>query len=80
MDAAAGLPAGAKFGVVSGDPSKAGDVHHPRQIPANYAVPPHHHPGDEMVSVKDGGTLQVGMGDKLDKAKARPLRSTIMSP
>lgn len=73
MDGPPGLPAGAKFRVVSGDPGKAGMFTIRAKLPANYAVPPHNHPTDEKVSVKDGGPLSVGMGDKLDKATARPL-------
>ena len=71
MDAAgAGLPAGAKMAVVSGDPSKAGPFVIRAKFPANYAVPPHHHPGDEVVRVMDSGTLNYGMGDKLDRTNA----------
>ena len=44
-----GLPAGAKLAVVSGDPSKAGPFTIRVKMPADYAVPPHHHPADEMV-------------------------------
>ena len=51
------------------------------KLPANYAVPPHHHPTDEKVSVKSGGPLSYGMSDKLDKAKAQAAgRRTITSP
>ena len=54
---AVGLPAGAKLAVVKGDPSKAGDFTVRIKMPANYAVPPHHHPGDETVRVMGDGTL-----------------------
>ena len=71
MDAAgAGLPKGAKMAVVSGDPGKAGMFTVRIQMPAGYAVPPHHHPTDEKVSVKSGGPLVVGNGDKLDKSNS----------
>jgi hypothetical protein len=70
---AVGLPAGAKLAVVSGDPSKAGPFVIRAKFPAGYAVPPHHHPGDEVVRVMDSGTLSYGMGDKLDKANAGSL-------
>ena len=73
MDAPAGLPSGAKVAVVKGDPSKAGDFTLRIKMPANYAVPPHHHPADEIVRVMDSGTLNYGMGDKLDKANAGSL-------
>ena len=42
-------------------------------MPADYAVPPHHHPADEIVRVMDSGTLNYGMGDKLDKGNAGSL-------
>jgi hypothetical protein len=42
-------------------------------LPANYAVPPHHHPTDEKVSVKSGGPLAYGMGDKIDTSNAGSL-------
>jgi quercetin dioxygenase-like cupin family protein len=67
-----GLPAGATFAVVSGDPSKAGMFTIQAKLPANYAVPPHHHPADEVVRVLKG-SLAYGMGDKLDKAAAGTL-------
>jgi hypothetical protein len=74
MDASgAGLPAGAKMAVVSGDPSKAGPFVIRAKFPANYTVPPHNHPGDEVVRVTSAGALSYGMGDKLDKANVGSL-------
>jgi hypothetical protein len=74
MDGAAvGLPAGAKLAVVKGDPSKTGEFVIRARLPANYAVPPHHHPTDEVVRVMGAGTLSYGMGDKLDRANAGTL-------
>jgi hypothetical protein len=70
---AVGLPAGAKLAVVKGDPSKAGDFTVRIKMPANYAVPPHHHPGDEVVRVMGDGTLSYGMGDKLDRSNVGSL-------
>jgi redox-sensitive bicupin YhaK (pirin superfamily) len=70
---AVGLPAGAKLAVVKGDPSKAGDFTVRIKMPANYAVPPHHHPGDETVRVMGDGTLSYGMGDKLDRSNVGSL-------
>ena len=67
MDASgAGLPAGAKMAVVKGDPGKAAEFTVRVKMPANYAVPPHSHPTDEKVSVKSGGPMAYGMGDKVD--------------
>ena len=74
MDSAgAGLPAGAKMAVVKGDPSKAGDFTLRIKMPANYTVPPHNHPGEEIVRVMGEGTLSYGMGDKLDRANVGAL-------
>ena len=70
MDGPPGLPSGAQFAVVSGDPGKDGMFTIRAKLPANYAVPPHHHPTDEKVSVKSGGPLSYGMGDKLDRDHA----------
>src|SRR5438445_12759171 len=74
MDASgAGLPAGAKMAVVSGDPSKAGDFVLRAKFPANYTVPPHSHPGDETVRVVSAGALTYGMGDKVNPASSASL-------
>lgn len=68
-----GLPAGAKLTVVSGDPSKDGDFVVRAKFPANYTVPPHHHPTDETVRVISAGSLTYGMGDKVDPANSGTL-------
>ena len=73
MDATgAGLPAGAQMAVVSGDPMKATNFKVQIKMPANYTVPPHHHPTDEVVRVRSG-TLSYGMGDKVDTSNAGTL-------
>ncbi|MBV9930838.1 MAG: cupin domain-containing protein [Alphaproteobacteria bacterium] len=73
MDGPPGLPAGAKFAVLAGDPGKAGPFTVEVRMPARYAVPPHHHPTDEHVRVL-AGRLSLGMGDTLDRAKAKALK------
>jgi quercetin dioxygenase-like cupin family protein len=67
-----GLPAGAQLAVLSGDPGKEGMFTIRLKFPANYTVPPHQHPSEELVTVIDG-QMSVGMGDTLDKAKAAAL-------
>ena len=67
-----GLPAGSNFAVVSGDPGKAGTFVIRAKFPADYAVPPHSHPTNEVVKVLSG-KLHYGMSDKLDMAKAKTL-------
>ena len=73
MDGPPGLPGGAKFRVVSGDPGKEGMFAIRIRMPADYKIAPHQHPTDEIVSVKSGGPLAYGMGDKLDPANAGSL-------
>jgi len=64
MDGPPSLPSGVKMAVVSGDPGKKGMFTIQLKMPANYAVPPHSHPTNEVVKVVSG-KLHYGMGDKL---------------
>jgi len=73
MDGPPGLPAGAKFAVISGNPAKAGMFTIQAKLPANYVIPPHNHPTDEVVRVITGGNLAYGMGDKADQSSAGSL-------
>ena len=68
----AGLPAGAQVAVLSGDPGKEGMFTIRLKFPAGYAVAAHHHPTPELVTVIEGSAA-MGMGDKLDKSKAKTL-------
>lgn len=67
------FPAGAKMAVVSGDPTKAGPFVVQLSMPDGYRLPPHFHPTDEVVEVKQG-TFVYGMGDTFDLAKAKPMK------
>lgn len=66
------FPKGAQMAVLSGDPGKAGLFTVRLKMPAGYAVPAHHHPTDEYVTVISG-EFALGMGDKLDKTKSAHL-------
>jgi quercetin dioxygenase-like cupin family protein len=66
------LPAGAQVAVLDGDPTKPGAFVLRVKFPDGYTVPPHWHPTIENLVVL-GGTLMVGMGDKLDKASMQTL-------
>ncbi len=66
------FPAGAKFAVLQGDPSAAGEYTVRLSMPAGYVIPPHWHPTDEHVTVVSG-TMLLGMGDQVDRAKAARL-------
>ena len=66
------LPAGARMAVLYGDPGKPGLFVIRAKTPAGYRIPAHSHPSDETVTVLSG-TLMMGMGDKLDAKRAKPL-------
>jgi quercetin dioxygenase-like cupin family protein len=66
------FPAGARFVVLQGDPSKDGVYTVRLEMPAGYYIPPHFHPTDEDVTVISG-SFEVGMGDAEDVAKAMVL-------
>lgn len=66
------FPAGAQIALVSGDPIQPGRFSVLVSMPDGYKIPPHFHPTDEYVEVKQG-TLLVGMGDKLDPKLTRAL-------
>jgi ketosteroid isomerase-like protein len=61
-----GLPPGAQFAVVSGDPSQAAPFVIRAQVPAGYRVPPHWHPTTENLTVLSG-TIALGMGEQFDE-------------
>jgi quercetin dioxygenase-like cupin family protein len=56
---------GARIVVISGDPTQAGWSTIELLMPDGYRMPPHSHPVDEFVEVKEGALL-VGIGDALD--------------
>ena len=62
-------PGRTQIAVLAGDPSSDGPYIFVRlKMPANYKVPAHYHPKDEIVTVILGD-FHVGMGDKLDMQK-----------
>ena len=67
-----GLPKGATFAVLSGDPGKAGKFTIRIKMPTRYAVPPHWHPTDEKVTLVSG-KLSYGMGKQFDRPGAKGL-------
>jgi quercetin dioxygenase-like cupin family protein len=66
------LPPGALFAVVSGDPTGPGEFTLMVSMPNGYRIPPHFHPSNEHVEVREG-TLLVGMGDVLDPERTQAL-------
>jgi quercetin dioxygenase-like cupin family protein len=60
------LPKGAEVAVIHGDPSKAEEFTLRLKLPANFAIAPHFHSGEEHVTVLEG-TIHFGMGEKFDQ-------------
>lgn len=76
------LPKGAKIAVIEGPMSEAVPFTVRIKLPANFQIPAHSHAGIEHVTVMSG-TFNLGMGDKLDKAKTMALKPgsvAIMQP
>ncbi|HEX9138212.1 MAG TPA: cupin domain-containing protein [Steroidobacteraceae bacterium] len=71
--APAKLPAGAQLAVLAGDPGGTGPATVRLKFPAGYAIPPHWHPTDEIVTVISGD-FSVGMGDTVDKKHMKRLK------
>jgi hypothetical protein len=75
------LPPGLKVAVLEGDPHNPGPYTIRLKMPANYKIPAHWHTKIERLTVFSG-TLNAGMGDKLDVAqgKAFPAGSFVFLP
>jgi quercetin dioxygenase-like cupin family protein len=68
------FPKGAEMAVLSGDPGKTGLFTVRLKMPAGYAIPAHHHPTTEYVTVVSGD-FALGMGDRLDRARGMALHA-----
>jgi quercetin dioxygenase-like cupin family protein len=66
------LPPGAELAVLQGNPFGDGVYTLRLKMPDGYAVPPHFHPTDEMVTVVSGNLLFAD-GDNIDPSKAATL-------
>lgn len=66
------VPPGAQIVVLYGDPGKPAAFVARLKMPKGYVIPPHRHPDTEVVTVISG-TLRVGQGETVDRAKARLL-------
>jgi len=66
------FPAGAQMAVVSGDPGKPAPFAVQLKMPDGYRIPPHFHPTDESVEVKEG-TFLYAMGDTFDATKLQTM-------
>jgi len=66
------LPPGAKLALIEGPLNEPVAFTFRLQFPANYQIPAHWHPAVERVTVISG-TVNMGIGDKLDKQKTKAL-------
>ena len=66
------LPLGAKLALIEGPLNEPVPFTFRLQFPANYQIPAHWHPAVEQVTVISG-TVNMGIGDKLDTQKTKPL-------
>lgn len=66
------LPSGAKLAIIEGPLNEAVPFTFRLQFPANYQIPAHWHPAVERVTVISG-TINMGVGDKLDRQKTKAL-------
>jgi quercetin dioxygenase-like cupin family protein len=62
---------GAQISVLYGDPAKEGVFVLRLKFPANYKVPPHTHPVDEIVTVISG-EFNLGMGKEFNESQLKP--------
>jgi hypothetical protein len=67
-DGPGSLPPGARFAVLTGDPSKAEPITLRLKLPAGYTVPPHTHPAIEHITVLEG-RFHIAAGETLDKSE-----------
>ncbi len=66
LDGPKSLPAGSKYALLTGNPSKPGLFTMRLKLPANYKIPAHHHLTRENVTVISGN-FYFSMGDKFNK-------------
>lgn len=68
------FPRGAKMAVVSGDPTKTGPFTAQLSLPSGYRIPPHWHPTDEHIVVRQG-TLLLGTGDTMNRETMKTMKA-----
>jgi quercetin dioxygenase-like cupin family protein len=67
-----GLPPGAQYTVLEGDPTQPGPFTLRIKVPAGYRVMPHWHPADEHVTVIEGSVL-MGLGEKFQERSMKQM-------
>jgi quercetin dioxygenase-like cupin family protein len=81
QDGPEGLPAGAQYAILEGNPHTKGPFTIRLKFPANYQIPPHFHAAKDHFTIISG-SLNIGSGDKLDTNKgiALPAGSFVIIP
>ena len=75
VDGPASLPPGSKMHLLYGSPkSESGAFTLRLKFPKNYTIPAHWHPTNQRITVISG-VLYFGLGNKLDKNNAGPLKA-----
>lgn len=69
-----GMPAGARFAVVSGDPTQSGPFVLRAELPPGYSIEPYRRSFDESIVVLTG-TVRIGDGSSFDPSRMRQLDS-----
>ena len=69
-----GMPPGARFATISGDPAQHGSFVLRAELPPGYAISPYRRSSDESIVVL-AGDLQIGDGSSVDPARMRNLVS-----
>jgi len=68
------LPKGAQMALLYGDPAKDGVFVMRLKFPANYKIPAHTHPTEEVVTIVSG-EFNIGMGAAFDPAKTKTIKT-----
>jgi hypothetical protein len=72
VEGPASLPTGTKVAILEGNPTKEGPFTVRLELPADYSIKPHWHPGVEHISVISGEFF-MGLGESFDESKAKGL-------
>ena len=68
------LPPGAQFVVLDGNPKEPAIFTMRIKLPADYKIPPHHHPSVERSTVLSG-QFNAALGDAFDPSKGKELKA-----
>jgi quercetin dioxygenase-like cupin family protein len=66
------MPPGTQIAILEGNPKEAALFTMRVKLPAGFVIPPHTHPSQERVTIVSG-TVHLGYGTTLDKAKSATL-------